>query len=416
MKDENGCKTDEEFKTRKETGADHETEKENDSSTAIPTSLPFRLPPRLFDANDSVVLHCIDCHAGGEPARIVLAGLPELPLPPSSSALEKRNYMMDHMDHYRQLLLLEPRGYPCQNADFVFFPSEEKDAQQDGSAPPSNNIQYVIAEHNKIYPLMSGHNTICVATALWECGLLKGDEAVLEAPSGPIRVKATWQEDRGVASITLINTAPAFVERLDVVVDVPAPIGPVTVDIAYGGMWYAIVDIAQFDDDDDNNMTLDATTHGRELCSIGERIKVACREQHPVQHPTEDYPGVDILAFRDSKTDTNAVIMSNHNRLDWNDPSTWTAMIDRSPCGTGTCAIMATLHARGLLQVGDRFVHTSIIGSQFIGTIVEETTLEDGRPAIIPQIEGSACITQYSQVVVDPSDPFPKGFRVGDIW
>ena len=163
---------------------------------------------------------------------------------------------------------------------------------------------------------------------------------------------------------------------------------------------------------------------GKELCRIGEMIKVACREQFPVQHPTEDYPGCDILAFRDSgdnnnkKKNRNAVIMSN-NELDWDKPETWTAMIDRSPCGTGTCAIMATLHARGLLKVGEPFEHYSIVGSKFVGTILEETTLpdDDGRIAIIPQIEGSAYITQYSEVVVDSEgDPFPEGYRVADIW
>ena len=150
--------------------------------------------------------------------------------------------------------------------------------------------------------------------------------------------------------------------------------------------------------------------------------KVGCREQFPVQHPTEDYPGVDILVFRGDATpgsgahSRNTVVMSN-TVLDWDKPGTWTGMLDRSPCGTGTCAVMAVMHARGELKVGEPFVHESIVGSQFTGTILEETVLEgDGRVAIIPEIKGSACITQYSMVVVDPSDPFPEGYQVSDIW
>ena len=119
--------------------------------------------------------------------------------------------------------------------------------------------------------------------------------------------------------------------------------------------------------------------------------------------------------------------MSN-NVLNWDQPDTWTGMIDRSPCGTGTCAIMAVLHARGELSIGQDFIHESIIGSTFVGTILEETTIGGGsddkttassapvKQAIIPQVSGSAWITQYSEVVVDPTDPFPEGYRVADIW
>jgi proline racemase len=154
-------------------------------------------------------------------------------------------------------------------------------------------------------------------------------------------------------------------------------------------------------------------------------IKVACREQFPVHHPdpTIDYPGVDILVFREKATRNednstvharNTVPMSN-NVLDWDKPETWTSMLDRSPCGTGTCAVMAVMHAKGELKTGEAFIHESIVGSIFTGTIVEETTV-CGRSAIVPQVEGSAWITQYSQVVVDSHDPFKEGYKVGDIW
>ena len=392
------------------------------SALATTNALDFTLPNRLFapsrgagdgERSSQILLKCIDCHAGGEPARVVLAGVPGFPAGCQTAAL-KRDHMMAHMDVLRRVLLLEPRGYPCQNVDFIFPPPPDSDSQ---------NLQYVIGEQNKIYPLMSGHNTICAATAVLECGVVPMEEPVtrftMEAPAGPIEITAECRAGKAL-SIALKNT-PSFVEYLDIVVEVPNGIGNVTVDVAYGGMWYAVVDLRQFDKSTHLNMTLD-TANAAELCRVGEMIKVACREQFPVQHPTEDYPGVDILVFRGEATpgsgahSRNTVVMSNCV-LDWEKPSTWTGMLDRSPCGTGTCAVMAVMHARGELKVGEPFVHESIVGSLFTGTILEETVLEgDGRMAIIPEIKGSACITQYSIIVVDPDDPFPEGYRVADIW
>ena len=288
-----------------------------------------------------------------------------------------------------------------------------------------NEIQYVIGEQNKIYPLMSGHNTICAATAVLECGVVSMNEPItkfiMEAPAGPIEITA--QCENGKAKSIALKNAPSFVEYLDIVVDVPhGNIGKVKLDIAYGGMWYAVVDLSQFDNVKHLNMTLD-TNNGANLAKYGEMIKVACREQFPVDHPTEDYPGVDILVFRGKASEDsgahsrNTVVMSNCE-LDWNKPETWTAMLDRSPCGTGTCAVMAVMHARGELKVGEQFIHESIVGSKFIGTILEEQLLEggNGKIAIIPEIKGSACVTQYSEIVIDPEDPFPTGYRVADIW
>ena len=404
--------------------------------------ISFNLPKRLFgqDAGDDgssnkpLVLKCVDCHAAGEPARVVLAGIPQLPQH-CITALLKREYMMNHMDYIRKILLLEPRGYPCQNADYVFLVNKH-DQDDEEESNHEEEIQYVIAEQNKIYPMMSGHNTICVATALLECNVVPMVEPIssftLHAPAGPIVITAKC--NGGKAHSIAFRNAPAFVEHLSIVVNVPHGIGPITLDIAYGGMWYAIVEIEQFH----TNPALKHLKHlrldqscGGELCKVGEMIKVACREQYPVQHPTQDYPGVDILAFRSYTSDLpkdayssnaviakNAVIMSN-NALDWDKPDTWTGMVDRSPCGTGTCAIMAVLHARGELDVDQDFVHESIIGSTFIGKILEETAVDgttDDRKGIIPQVEGSAWITQYSEVVVDSTDPFPEGYRVADIW
>eukprot|EP00122_Pirum_gemmata_P003603 Pgem_evm1s3259 len=368
-------------------------------------SIPFSLPTRLFDKKNTyskLLIKSVDCHAGGEPARIIFSGVPEFPKQ-CTTALLKRSYMMENLDYIRQVLLLEPRGYPCQNVDYVFQCSITK------------KIQYVIGEQNQIYPLMSGHNTICTATAVLECGVIPMQEPitkfVMEAPAGDIQITA-FCENGKAKSIKLIN-APSFVEKLDVEVLVPKGIGKVVLDIAYGGMWYAIVDIAQFEDSPHLNLKLDSS-NGAELCRVGEMIKVACREQFPVVHPIENYPGVDILVFRGQASKNsgahakNCVIMSNCE-LDWNKPETWTAMIDRSPCGTGTCAVMASMYARKQLEVGVDFIHESIVGSKFTGKILKETRLEgDGRIAIIPEIVGSACITQYSEIVIDNEDPFPN--------
>lgn len=329
---------------------------------------------------------------------------------------------MEKLDHLRKILLLEPRGYPCQNVNFVFqslkYEDERVSGSDGGSVENNTGIQYVIGEQNKIYPLMSGHNTICVATALLECGIIKITEPIsqftIESPAGPIDITAACS--RGKTTSILLKNTPSFVEKLDVIVNVPQGVGPVKVDIAYGGMWYAVVDVKQF-------LTNPALKHNHielkescasQLCKIGEMIKVACREQFPVQHPVVDYPGVDIMVWRDEENSRNTVVMSN-NKLDWNKPDTWTGMLDRSPCGTGTCAVMSVLHARGKLKVGESFVHESIIGTRFTGTILKELRVA-GRPAILPQIEGSAYITQYSEVVVDSQDPFPEGFQVKDIW
>ena len=147
--------------------------------------------------------------------------------------------------------------------------------------------------------------------------------------------------------------------------------------------------------------------------------------QHPMQHPEYDYPGCDILCFRGPPSPgsgahaRNAVVMSN-GTLNWKDESTWTGMIDRSPCGTGTCAVMAALHARGELAIGQQFHHESIVGTTFVGELVEPAVVGEGTAGevrgAVPTVKGSAWITQHATVLCHPTDPFPEGYTVGDIW
>lgn len=270
---------------------------------------------------------------------------------------------------------------------------------------------------------MSGHNTICVATVLLETGMVEMKEGlvefVLEAPGGLVPIQATCKNGK-VLDVKFHNY-PAFCHHLDITVTVPH-LGNVICSVAYGGMHYCVVDV------EENEEVLQGMkitpSQGKTICRYGEMIKTACREQYPVNHPDMDYPGCDILAFissnPDHKTSTalNTVVMSN-GVLDWEKPDTWTGMLDRSPCGSGTCAIMAVKHAKSLLKVGEPFRHESIVGTVFVGEILEETTVKVGGEqvkAIKPTISGRAWITQFCQVVVDPTDPFRAGYTVGDIW
>lgn len=354
-------------------------------------------------------LWCVDCHAGGEPARVVIGGLPNIF---GSTMREKRERMMQpDLDVFRKLLLLEPRGYPCQNANFILPASR---------SCPSAAFGVVIAEQGRVYPAMSGHNMMCVATVLLETGMVPMVEPLtnfdLETPAGLVGIEARCQNGKAV-QVTLKNV-PSFCRPQDMDVEIQVPeLGRVRVDIAYGGMFYAVVDAKQL------NLRLEPK-NGREICKLGEMIKIACREQHPVNHPEFDYPGCDILVFTDKQRregrlrGKNAVVMSN-GKLSWDNPDSWTGMIDRSPCGTGTCAVMAQLHARGHLGLGEDFLHESIIGSEFVGKLLEEVTIgpaEDPVHAVVPTISGRAWITQHCEVVCDPSDPFPQGYTVADIW
>ena len=353
-------------------------------------------------------LQCVDCHAGGEPARVVIGGLPHI----AGNMREKRKRMMQpDLDAIRKLLLLEPRGYPCQNANFVLAPS---------GAFPTAAFGVVIAEQGHVYPAMSGHNMMCVATTLLETGMVPMMEPMtkfdLETPAGLVKISATCQDGKAI-KITLRNVASFCRPKdMDVEVDVPE-VGRVAVDVAYGGMFYCIVDAKRL------NLEL-SPERGRQICRLGEMIKVACREQHPVNHPEFDYPGCDILVFTDRapeaspKFGRNCVVMSN-GRLSWDNPDSWTGMIDRSPCGTGTCAVMAQMHARGELELLQEFCHESIIGSRFEGKLLEEVSIgpeEAPVRAVIPEISGRAWITQRCEVICDPTDPFPEGYTVADIW
>jgi proline racemase len=190
-------------------------------------------------------------------------------------------------------------------------------------------------------------------------------------------------------------------------------LGSVVVDVAYGGMFYVIADAQPFG----LRLTPD---EGGDIARIGEMIKAAAREQLPVVHPEQPgFEGITVAQLSGPPLSAqadwrNAVIVST-GELDWNRPATWTGALDRSPCGTGTCAKMAVLHAKGQLALNQDFRHESVIGTVFTGRLLEETRVGP-HAAVVPTLSGQAWITGMASYVLDPTDPFPEGFTVGDIW
>jgi proline racemase len=345
------------------------------------------------------VITAVEVHAGGEPGRVITGGVHDVP---GATMLEKRNHLRDHGDRLRHLMLREPRGYPALCANVILPPTDS-----------AADAGFVIMEQAE-YPAMSGSNTICTATVLINDGLVKVaepvTELVLEAPAGLIRVSAAMQ-DRRALSITFENV-PAFVVALDIPVHVPE-IGTVTVDVAWGGMFYALTDAAAL------GLHL-APDEGRDLVRVGEMVKAAAREQIPVAHPERpELAGISIIELTGPPSvpgahAKNTVVVSS-GALDWSRPASFTGVLDRSPCGTGTCARMAVLHARGELPIGQDFVHEGILGTTWTGRLLRETKVGP-YPAVVPQLTGSAWITGRTAYVVDDRDPFPDGFTVGDLW
>jgi proline racemase len=356
--------------------------------TAIPERL--RLGPRI---------EAVDAHAAGEPGRVIVGGVGDVP---GATMFDKMAWLRANQDDLRLRMLREPRGYPAANCNLLLPPTD-----------PAADAGYVIMEQVE-YPGMSGTNTICVVTVLLETGILPMREPVteltLESPAGLIRVTAECAGGK-VRGVTFRNV-PAFATHLDAAVEVPQ-LGTVRVDVAYGGMFYVIADAEAFG----LRLTPD---EGRDIVRISEMIKAAAAEQLPVVHPEQPgFAGITIAQLsgpaHDPANDRRNVVTVSTGKLDWDRPSTWTGAIDRSPCGTGTSARMAVLHARGQLAIGDSFRHEGILGTVFIGHVLEETSVGPFR-AIVPSITGQAWITGFASYVVDPTDPFPDGFTVGDLW
>jgi trans-L-3-hydroxyproline dehydratase len=331
-------------------------------------------------------LTVVGCHAGGEVGNVVVGGV----LPPRGETVFEQMQSLARDDSLRRLLLREPRGSVAVHANLVV-----------PSTRPDCDAGFIIMEPTE-YPAMSGSNTICVATVLLETGMVEMREPEttlrLEAPAGIVEVTAACRDGR-CESVELRNV-PCFADRLDAALEVDG-LGSLTVDVVFGGMWYAIADAHAL------GFVLEPS-EARDLSLVGERIRAAAREQLPCSHPENPaIAGVSIVQVAEpwqgvGAVSRNAVVVAP-------------GRLDRSATGTGLSARMATLFARGLMKVGDAMTHASVLGSTFDGRIVSETTVGE-RPAIVPAIRGSAWITGITQVLVDPTDPFPEGYLLGDTW
>jgi trans-L-3-hydroxyproline dehydratase len=328
----------------------------------------------------------VGCHAGGEVGNVVVGGV----LPPPGETVFERMLALEADDSLRRLLLREPRGSVATHANLIV-----------PTLRPECAAGFVIMEPTE-YPAMSGSNAICVTTVLLETGMveMREPETVfkLEAPAGVVEVRAACRDDK-CESVELTNVA-SFAAQLDASLEVEG-IGTLTVDVAFGGMWYAIADAVEL------GFSLEPS-EARDLSDAGELIRLAAREQLPCVHPENDaIAGVSIVQIAEpwqgvGATSKNAVVVSP-------------GRLDRSATGTGLSARMAALHARGAMHVGDGMTHASVLGTTFDGRIVSETSVGD-LPAIVPAIRGSAWITGISQVSVDPTDPFPEGYLLSDTW
>lgn len=347
----------------------------------------------------SKVVHAVDTHVCGEPGRVIVGGVLDVP---GGTMFEKMQYLETKADDLRLRMLREPRGYPAANCNLILPPTV-----------PEADAGYVIMEQVE-YPGMSGTNTIAVVTVLIETGMVESREPVtellLESPAGLIPIRAEVSNGK-VKNVTFENV-PGFAVHIGAKLEVPE-LGTVTVDVAYGGMFYVIADAGQF------GLRLTADEAG-DAVRIGEMVKSAAQEQLDCVHPENPHiRGITISQVSAPPLGKNAdrrnTVVVSTGKLDWDRPSTWKGVLDRSPCDTGTCAKMAVMHAKGELGLDEDFRHEGILGTIFTGRLLRETTVGDYK-AVVPALSGAAWITGFAQYVVDPEDPFPNGYTVGDIW
>jgi proline racemase len=329
----------------------------------------------------------VGCHVGGEQNHVITGGV--LP-PPGDTMFAKKRYLETRADGLRRWLLHEPRGKVNECINLVV-----------PATRPEADAGFIIMEASD-YPPMSGSNTICTTTVLLETGMVAMREPetrlVLDTPAGLVPVVAACRDGKCL-SVRFTNV-PAFVMHLDATVEVKG-LGDVTVDVAYGGAFFAIVDARRLG-------FAVARHEAGDLVAVGNRITAAAAEQLPVAHP--ENPEIHTITFTEfaapfegpGRPTRNAVIVAP-------------GRIDRSPCGTGTSARLAVLHARGLIREGQPFVHESILGTRFDCAVAGTTTVA-GRPAVTTTIAGQAWITGIFQYGHDPTDPFPEGFTLGDTW
>jgi trans-L-3-hydroxyproline dehydratase len=334
------------------------------------------------------VVHIVGCHAEGEVGDVIVGGV----APPPGATLWEQSRFIAQDATLRDFVLNEPRGGVFRHVNLLVPPKR-----------PEAAMGFIIMEPEDTPP-MSGSNSICVATVLLETGIVPMREPetalVLEAPAGLVGVRARCRDGR-VERVEITNV-PSFADRLGAALEVPG-LGTLTVDTAYGGDSFVIVDAAAlgFRVEPDE---------AREIAEAGMRITRAADEQLGFSHP--ENPDWDHFSFCQfaAPIETADGVATGRNAV-----VVRPGKVDRSPTGTGCSARMAVLHARGELRTGDRFRGVSIIGSRFDCRIEAEAAVA-GRPAIVPSIAGRAWLTGTRQLWLDPEDPWPGGYRLSDTW
>jgi proline racemase len=324
-------------------------------------------------------------HCQGEIGKVLVGGAPEIP---GATMLDKMNHINQVDDSLRRFVTFEPRASVQMSVNLLVPPTR-----------PDADAGFMVLQADRAHP-MSGSNCMCVVTALLETGRVKMVEPEtivrLDTPAGLIAARAHCIDGRCV-SVSLDNV-PAFVEALDKTISTPKW-GAIKADIAFGGVYYAIVDIDQI------GLQI-APGNARELAEAGIELKALLAEQMAVRHP--ELPGVDKIAyvmFRSQEPD-GAVRTCTTLKP---------GRVDRSPCGTGSSANLAVLHARGQAKVGDSRRSRSIIGGEFVAEIIGETQVGD-RIAVLPRLTGQAWIYGLEELRIDPNDPFARGFALSDSW
>ncbi len=332
----------------------------------------------------------VGCHAEGEVGRVITGGV----LPPQGETLAaQKDHLRKNNDDLRQFLIFEPRGGAFVHCNLI-VPARN----------PSADVGFIVMEPND-YPPMSGSNSVCVATVLLETGMVPMREPVtrftLEAPGGLVQVEAQCCD--GKCKRVKVTNLPSFVFRRDAMIEVEG-LGSLRCDIAFGGDTFAIFDA--------NNLGFSLSRdEARDLVESGETLKAAVNQQTDIQHP--EIPTADFVSFvqfagplkrpeGNTVTAKNTVVISP-------------GKLDRSPCGTGSCARMAVLHARGELHPGQTFISKSILDTEFLCRIEDETRVGN-YSAILPSLSGRAWITGVHQYLLDPEDPFPQGCTLSDTW
>jgi proline racemase len=336
----------------------------------------------------SKVIHVVSCHAEGEVGDVIVGGVAP---PPGETIWEQSRFIAD--DHTLQNFVLnEPRGGVFRHVNLL-VPAKN----------PAAHTGWIIMEPEDTPP-MSGSNSMCVATVLVDTGIVELQEPftelVLEAPAGLVYAKVECSNGKAVR--VTIKNVPSFADKLDANLEVEG-VGTLIVDTAYGGDSYCIVNPDQFG----FQLTPD---EAHDIADMGTQITKAANQQLGFVHPENSgWSHISFCQFAKPivyedgiATGKNAVVIQP-------------GKIDRSPCGTGSSARMAVLHARGEMKVGDPFLNRSIIESRFDCSIIEETQVS-GKPAIVPSITGRAWITGTHQHTLDPDDPWPQGYRLGDTW